>query len=310
VPAANSGASPALGISAVVVNYNAGSLLVDCVAGLRKEGATEVVVVDNGSTDGSKAALAEADPAAVWLASGGNLGYGRAANLGAGHSRGEYLLVCNPDIVIRPGALAVLAGALDADLGLGIVGPCLINPDGSLYPSARAFPSMADALGHGLLGLLWPGNPFSRRYQLLDWDHAEARRVDWVSGACFVIRREAWDAIGGFDPSYFMYLEDVDLCWRASRAGWAVGYEPSAEVVHIQGVSADQHPYRMIAAHHRSLLRFAWRTTEGWTRILLPVVAAGLAARTVVAWGIRGADRRRRTPSLGGTDRRDATSVE
>jgi N-acetylglucosaminyl-diphospho-decaprenol L-rhamnosyltransferase len=310
VPAANSGAGPALSICAVVVNYNAGSLLADCVSGLRKEGVADVVVVDNGSTDGSEAALAKADPGATWLPSGANIGYGRAANLGAQRCPGGYLLVCNPDIVIRPGAIGILAAALDADHELGIVGPCLVNTDGTLYPSARAFPSMADALGHGVLGLLWPGNPFSRRYQLLDWDHAGARRVDWVSGACFLVRREAWDAVGGFDPSYFMYLEDVDLCWRAGRAGWAVGYEPKAEIVHIQGVSADRHPYRMIAAHHLSLWRYAWRSTEGWSRILLPVVAAGLAARTVVAWGIRRADRHRRTPSLGRTDNRNATSVE
>jgi N-acetylglucosaminyl-diphospho-decaprenol L-rhamnosyltransferase len=290
-----------------VVNYNAGSVLVDCVADLRSEGVNEVVVVDNGSSDGSHAALAGADPQARWIPSGSNLGYGRAANLGARHCHARYLLVSNPDVVIRPGAVAALVGALDADPRLGVVGPRLINPDGSLYPSARAFPSLVDAAGHGALGLVWPGNPFSRRYQLLDWDHAEARPVDWVSGACLLVRREAWDAVGGFDPSYFMYMEDVDLCWRAARAGWIVGYEPAAEVLHMQGVSADQHPYRMIAAHHRSLWRFAWRSTVGWRRMLLPVIAVGLAARTLFGWGIRSTPHRRRA---GRADRLNANPLE
>jgi N-acetylglucosaminyl-diphospho-decaprenol L-rhamnosyltransferase len=274
-------------ISAVVVNYNAEPFLVSCVASLRDQGITELVVVDNGSVDNSRTALAAADPEARWLTSGRNVGYGAAANLGARHCACRYLLVCNPDVDLRPGAIAGLRRALDADERLGIVGPRLVNADGTLYPSVRSFPSLVDAVGHGALGLVWPGNPFSRRYQLLDWDHSLARRVDWVSGAFFLVRREAWDALGGFDPSYFMYLEDVDLCWRAGRAGWGVGYHPEAEVLHVQGVSADQHPYRMIVAHHRSLWRFAWRTTTGWRRLLLPIVAVGLAGRVLLAWGIR-----------------------
>jgi N-acetylglucosaminyl-diphospho-decaprenol L-rhamnosyltransferase len=142
---------------------------------------------------------------------------------------------------------------------------------------------LVDALGHGLLGLLAPGNRFTRRYRLLDWDHSRAACVDWVSGACFLVRREAWDEVGGFDPSYFMYMEDVDLCWRLGRAGWKVGYEPAAQVVHAQGASTNQRPYRMLAAHHRSMWRFAARTTHGTRRAVLPVVATGLVARFGVA---------------------------
>jgi len=281
---ASAEAGPAIkGVSAVVVNYNAGDVLAGCLASLRAEGIDDIVVVDNGSVDGSESVVRAVDPGAVWLPSGSNVGYGRAANLGARHAGSDAVLVCNPDVLVRPGAVMALVSALEVDPSVGIVGPRLLNADGTIYPSARSFPSLVDAVGHGLLGLVWADNPFSRRYKLLDWDHADERFVDWVSGACLLVRRRAWDEIGGFDPSFFMYMEDVDLCWRARRAGWGVRYQPAGEVIHLQGISTNVIPYRMILAHHRSLWRFARRTTTGWRRALLPVLAPGMAARAAVA---------------------------
>jgi N-acetylglucosaminyl-diphospho-decaprenol L-rhamnosyltransferase len=280
--------SDSLAVAAVVVNYNAGSHLEACLSSIAAAGVEAVVVVDNGSTDGSRS-VAEAS-GARWTETGANVGYGRAANRGAdldAQPSAEYLLVCNPDLVVRHGAIAAMARALDDDPLVGAVGPRMVNVDGSLYPSARSFPLLIDAVGHGLLGQVAPRNRFSRRYRLLDWDHGNAADVDWVSGACFLIRREAWDDVGGFDPSYFMYMEDVDLCWRLGRAGWRVRYEPAAEVLHVQGVSADLHPYRMLAAHHISMWRFAWRTTTGRRRVALPMVAAGLMGRFVLTAGRR-----------------------
>jgi N-acetylglucosaminyl-diphospho-decaprenol L-rhamnosyltransferase len=291
-------------VSAVVINYNAASVLADCVVSLRAAGIEDVIVVDNGSTDDSRAVLEAVDPKATWLPSGGNLGYGRAANLGVRSTQSRTLLICNPDVVLGEGSVDALLATLDADPATGIVGPQLLNPDGSVYPSARAFPSLADAIGHGLLGLIWPGNPFSRRYKLLDWDHAESRRVDWVSGACFLIRRRTWDEVGGFDPTYFMFMEDVDLCWRAGRAGWTVLYEPAAEVTHIQGVSTNSMPYRMIVSHHQSLWRFARSTTSGWRRATLPLVGVGLVARSALACLDHWRDGRRRSPGRSARGRR------
>jgi N-acetylglucosaminyl-diphospho-decaprenol L-rhamnosyltransferase len=106
--------------------------------------------------------------------------------------------------------------------------------------------------------------------------------VDWVTGACFLVRREAFDAIGGFDARYFMYVEEVDLSWRLAKAGWRTGYEESSRVTHLAGVSAASHPYRMIAAHHLSLWRFSNRATRGSDRLLLPLVAVGIAGRWAV----------------------------
>jgi N-acetylglucosaminyl-diphospho-decaprenol L-rhamnosyltransferase len=273
-------------VSAVIVNYKARDYLLRCVASLRADGVQEIVVVDNDSDDGSQAALAAVD-AAAFVPSGANLGFGSAANIGAAATSGRLLLIMNPDAVVVPGAVPALAAALDADGGLAVVGPRVENPDGTCYPSARRFPALGVAVGHAFLGLVRPDNRFTRRYKMLDVDRNRAADVDWVSGTCMLARRSAFEAVGGFDEAYFMYVEDVDLCWRLHRAGWRVGYEPGARVVHKVGASSDLAPYRMIAAHHRSLLRFAARTSTGPRRLLLPMVAVGLAVRTVLAWAQR-----------------------
>ena len=271
-------------VSAVVVNYNARDHLLECVRSLRADGVEEIIVVDNASYDGSLAAVTALDPDVVCVPTGGNLGFGSAANRGLAVASGEYAAVLNPDVVVESGTMKALAAALDADPSLGAVAPRVDNPDGTLYPSVRAFPSMTDAIGHAFLGFIAPGNRFSRRYRLLDWDHSRPVEVDWVSGTCLVLRTDALGDKGRFDESYFMYVEDVDLCWRLRQAGWGVGYEPAGRVVHTVGASSELAPYRMILAHHRSLLRFSARTARGRRRLLLPLVGVGLALRTVLAW--------------------------
>lgn len=273
-------------VSAVIVNYNARDHLIACVESLRAEGVTDIVVADNASVDGSEAAMVAADPDVTYVQTGNNLGYGTGMNRGAAAAdrSAAYLLVLNPDTVVQPGAVKALVDALEAAPRRGIVGPRIEDLDGRLYPSPRAFPRMTDAIGHAALGLIAPRNRFTRRYRMLEWDRASTADVDWVSGSCFLARREAWDDVGGFDESYFMYAEDLDLCWRLKRCGWTVCFEPSATVMHVQGVSAGRHPYRMILEHHRALLRFAARTTEGPARAVLPLVAVGLLARVPLAW--------------------------
>jgi N-acetylglucosaminyl-diphospho-decaprenol L-rhamnosyltransferase len=284
-------------VRAIVVNFQSASVLAACVASLRADGVEQVVVVDNGHGRGpndqaAETALRDAGLPVTWVTAGGNLGYGQAVNLGARQIADGDLLVCNPDIVVEPGTVGHLAAVLAEDPSTGIVGPQLRNLDGTVYPSARTFPSLTDAAGHGLVGLVWEDNPFSRRYRLLDWDHSQRRTVDWVSGACFLIRRQAWAGLDGFDPRYFMYMEDVDLCWRAGRQGWRVVYEPAGQVVHAQGISAETRPYRMILAHHRSMLKFAWRTGDGVDRALFPLVAAGVAGRSAAACAAKWRDAR------------------
>jgi N-acetylglucosaminyl-diphospho-decaprenol L-rhamnosyltransferase len=275
---------PPDGWAAVVVNYNAGPALVACVASvLAQDPPPELVVVDNASTDGSLEALREAHPGVRVVRSGGNLGYARAANLGIAATDAPVVAVLNPDTVLGPGTGQALTARFAADAKLGAAGPRLHNPDGSVYPSARRIPGLVDAVGHGLLLFVWPGNPFTARYRETGADPARPREVDWVSGAAIWLRRAALDDVGGWDERYFMYVEDVDLCWRLRRAGWRVAYEPSGTVEHLLGVSTASRPYRMIAEHHRSLLRFASVRFTGPRRALLGPAAAFLTARGALA---------------------------
>ena len=211
-----------------------------------------------------------------WLPTGANLGFGSGANRGFAATANPYVLLLNPDAVVVAGAVAAMCEVLDAEPETGVVGPEVVNMDGTRYPSARAFPNMVDAIGHGALGLVVPGNRWSARYRSPD-------QIDWVSGTAMLLRRTALERIGGFDESYFMYVEDVDLCWRLRAAGWKVRYLPTATVRHRIGGSSEQRPYRMIVSHHRSLWRFARSTTTGLSRLALPVVALGLVTRSVVA---------------------------
>jgi len=267
-------------VSAVVVSYRSAVLAVDCVASLRAAGVDEIIVVVSASNDDCGARLARSDPGVVFVPLGVNRGYGAAANIGVARSRGSIAVVCNPDLVVEAGSIAALVAALDADGRVGAVGPRIDRPDGTRYPSARSFPSLMDAAGHGFIGLLSADNRWSRRY--LRTDAGEAGPVDWVSGALLAVRRRAWDEVGGFDESFFMFMEDVDLCWRLRRRAWSVRYEPTARVVHLEGASRATAPYRMILAHHQSLLRYGWRTATPRERLLMPVVTVGLIIRAVL----------------------------
>jgi N-acetylglucosaminyl-diphospho-decaprenol L-rhamnosyltransferase len=280
-------------IGAVVVDHHAGAQLEGCVRSLLDDGAGIVVVVENGAPDSADAALAgllavpPAAPVRI-VRPGSNLGYGAGVNRGLAALAGEpsppeWVLVSNPDLVIHHGALESLRAALEAQPAWAIAGPRIFTEAGEVYPSVRTFPSFADATGHALFGLFNPENRFSRRYNPGAPSGDVVTPADWVSGSCFMARRSALEELGGFDESYYMYLEDTDLCWRAHQAGWGVGFAGTAAVTHVQGVSTARHPYRMMAAHHRSALRFTIRTTKGWRRAALPLAALVLGARMAIA---------------------------
>ena len=280
-------------IGGVVVDHDAGPLLEGCVRSLLDDGAATVVVVENGAA-GSAAAALGADlvegpaPPVHIVQPGQNLGFGAGVNRGlaalaGGPAPPEWVLVSNPDLVVHPGATAALRVALETHPAWALVGPRIFTEAGGVYPSARTFPSFVDAAGHALLAQFNPENSFTRRYNPGTPDGDVVTEAGWVSGSCFLARRSALEELGGFDEAYFMYAEDMDLCWRAHHAGWGVGFAGTAEVTHVQGVSTARHPYRMMAAHHRSALRFTVRTTKGWRRLALPLAVAVLGLRMAIA---------------------------
>ncbi|MGC1513283.1 MAG: glycosyltransferase family 2 protein [Acidimicrobiales bacterium] len=288
-PSIDAGRGVAPDAAAVVISYNVCGLLLACIDSLRADGVEQIVVVDNASSDRSVEAVRAHDPLVEVIALDRNVGFAAAANRGVARTTTPFVAVLNPDLLLDAPVCKVLVETLERDTGLGLVGPLIRTPDGALYPSVRRFPDLVDAAGHAFLHFVWPMNPFSRRYRMLDWDHELPADVDWVAGTFMMARREAWEEIGGFDEGFFMYLEDVDLCRRMHDAAWRVGYEPGASVVHMIGCSTDQTPYRMIAIHHRSLWRYARKTTVGAKRLALPLVGVALAVRVVLAWFQRAA---------------------
>jgi N-acetylglucosaminyl-diphospho-decaprenol L-rhamnosyltransferase len=271
-------------VQAVLVSWNVRDLLLRCIDSLKADGVTSIVVLDNDSKDDSVAAVRRAHPDVELVESRENTGFGGGVNRAVRRTSSPYVLVTTPDVYIEPGSTKALVAVLDERPDVGFVAPRIDTPDGQLYPSVRRLPTFVDATGHAFLHFFWRTNPFSRRYMMLDWDHSSAADVDWVACTHFLVRREAWDAVGGFDEQFFMFLEDVDLCARLRDAGWKIRYEPASVVQHEISASADQIPYRMIATHHRSIYRFNRKRARGAKKALLPVIAVGLVVRTLLAW--------------------------
>jgi len=262
----------------VIVDFNVGRILADAVRSLLDDGIGELVVVENGRPGSTAAALGSLADDVRIVPTGRNLGFGAGVNRGVAALRGDaaVIVVANPDTVAHPGVVTALADGLRVHEDWAIVGPTIVTPEGVLYPSVRSFPRPADAVGHALLGLVSTKNRFTERYRS---GTRPDGGVDWVSGAFFAVRRPVFESLGGFDEGYFMFAEDMDLCWRGHEAGWGVGAIPTAMVSHVEGVARRAHPYKMLRAHHRSALRFANRTTKGPTRLLLPVAAVVLGFR-------------------------------
>jgi N-acetylglucosaminyl-diphospho-decaprenol L-rhamnosyltransferase len=283
-------------VSVVLVTYESAEDLAACLATLPAAAGPhelEVVVVDNASRDGS-AEIARRLGVKL-LENPANLGLSRAIDLGAAATDAPWLLLVNPDTRLAPGALARLLATAAADPTIGCVGPHLRNSDGSEYPTGRRFPSILVGALHAALGTVWPGNPATRHYHMADLDRSRPVQVDWVSGACMLLRREAYEAAGRFDAGYFMYFEEMDFCLRLARAGWRVVYDPGAEVTHILGGSTRSAPYRKVWNHHRSALRFYCRRYARDPRLLLaPLVALFLALRGLVSLARTAVTRARR----------------
>ncbi len=244
-----------------------------------------VVLADNGSTDGSVEDAATRWPGLRVVRTGGNLGYGGAANAGVAALDPSipWVLVVNPDVVLGPGSVDAMVGAGRRHPRAGAVGPLITTPDGVVYPSARQLPSIGRGIGHALFGWWWPSNPWTRVYRQ-DAAPPTEREAGWLSGSCLLLRRSAFDEVRGFDPSYFMYFEDVDLGERLAGAGWTNVYCPGARVVHTGGHATERAPEQMASAHHRSAYTYLARRYDAWWQAPLRwALRAGLAARAFLS---------------------------
>lgn len=263
-------------IAVIIVNWNTGELLADCVQSLlalpEKGLIHSIHVIDNASTDNSVEVLRHristtSQPVVHITLSKINLGFAKANNqaITAIGEQDVHLLLLNPDTRVIPGALAALAAVLAENSASGVVGPRLRNPNGSLQRSIRRFPTLAILILFFLkLGLSLPSLTWGRNYLALDVDYEHPQAVDQVMGAAFLIRNTVWQQIGPLDEKFWVWFEEVDYCRRVKNAGWAVVYTPSSEIIHYGGVSFNQLVgIRRTWLFTRSALRYA-RKHLGW----------------------------------------------
>jgi N-acetylglucosaminyl-diphospho-decaprenol L-rhamnosyltransferase len=270
----------------VIVTFSPGEALEDCLSSLRQATSRplDVVLADNGSSDGApERAVGAADDVRL-LPTGGNVGYGAAANAGLADVRTGWALVTNPDVRFEEGSVDELLTVAARWPRAATVGPAILTPEGALYPSARDLPSLSTGVGHALVGWIWPGNPWTARYRR-ERDLPRERPAGWLSGSCFLVDLEVFHSVGGFDPAYFMYFEDVDLAERMGRRGWLHIYAPSAVVVHEGGHSTRREPHRMQRVHHTSALRYLSARYPGRRNAPLRLVLrAGLGGRMLLSY--------------------------
>jgi GT2 family glycosyltransferase len=271
-----------MSVTVVIVGFRAYDELERCLTSLvQHEPDTPVVVVDHTADEAAGRRIAAAFPRIAYHGLRENPGFGAGVNHAARKAAGgSHLLLLNPDCeLVRP-IVAPLRKVLEAHPDAGIVGGLVRDPVGGVQASARRFPNVTTAIAGrtSWLSRVAPANPLTR-WNLTTFPSAGIVRVDWVSGAFMLVRREAFDAVGGFDEGFFLYWEDADFCRRAAAAGWNTLYAPVEEVVHYTAGTSRFAPIRSLWAFHQSALRYYWKHGSWAARMVAPFVAAGLAGR-------------------------------
>jgi len=261
--------SEAPSLAIVIVSYETPELLrtgLQSIAASEVNGRARILVVDNSASDGC-AEVARSAPGVTLIRNPKNVGYARAVNQGLEATDADFVLVLNPDIQVEPGAITRLLQAMASRPAAGLAGAKLLNPDRSLQYSCRRFYTPAAILlRRTFLGRLFPRARALREHLMLDWDHATTRDVDWLIGACLLVRRRALEDVGPMDERYFLYFEDVDWCARMHHRGWEVLYVPDSVMVHHhRRDSAHGGPF---SPSRRMHLTSVFRFYEKWSLLL------------------------------------------
>ncbi|MDO8671585.1 MAG: glycosyltransferase family 2 protein [Dehalococcoidia bacterium] len=273
-------------LSVVIVSYNTREQLGNCLRSLSENPAgfqVETLVADNASVDGSPEMVANDFPTVRLIKIPENLGFAGANNRAIHEARGKHLLLLNSDTLVLPGALEEMVRAMENNPKAGAVGCRLLNADGTLQRSLRTFPNffvhfiemleLYRLLGSGrLVGRVYPHNS----------DHRQARWIDWVPGACMLIRGKAMEQVGLLDEGYFMYAEDMDLCYRMKKHGWLTFFTPEAEIVHFGGGSSAPTRGKLIVEQYRSLYRFYQKHYSSGSLLGLKLLAFALSLPKVL----------------------------
>ncbi|MDR7556003.1 MAG: glycosyltransferase family 2 protein [Armatimonadota bacterium] len=258
-------------LSVVMVTWNSAGFLASALSALRREAASlaiEVVVVDNGSTDGSLTVAAATLPDALVVRNPWNKGVARARNQGFAMARGRYVLFLDSDAEVMPGSLSALVAFMEAHPSVGLAGPRLVSPDGTVQCSCRRFPTLPGKLGRQLPLRLQRRLPWVVHEEMLDVDRSTSMPVDYVVGACQLIRPAVFRRAGGLDERIFYGPEDVDFCLRVWQAGWEVWYVPQATVVHHEQRVTRRRPGWLTGRHAVALAyyftkhRYLWRRPD------------------------------------------------
>jgi N-acetylglucosaminyl-diphospho-decaprenol L-rhamnosyltransferase len=272
---------PTLGC--VTVSYRSGEALADLIESIDQSSLQPslTVVVNNARDDNLEPFSTRCGVRVV--ASPRNVGYGTAVNAGVRElsNEVEWVLVTNPDVRLDSNALERLLATARQIPGAGAVGPQIRDADGTVYPSARELPSLRTGIGHALFANIWPGNPWTRRYRGENRVSSGTwRSTGWLSGSCLLVRRSIFDRLGGFDETYFMYFEDVDLGKRVAEAGLVNVYEPAAKVIHTGAHSTASAAHSMREVHHQSAYQYLARKYPAWYLWpLRAILRIGLAVR-------------------------------
>ena len=249
-------------ISIVIVNYKVPHCLVDALHSLRLAeyyDRSEVIIVDNASNDNSRRIITSKFEEVQWIQLKTNVGFGKACNVGVEAARGRYLLLLNPDTVVSPDTLAGAVEFMETHPQAGLMGPKILNLDGTLQHSCRrSIPTPAVAFYYFIgLSHIFPKSRRFGRYHLTYMDEDETAQVDVISGSFMFMRRGLFNEIGGFDKRFFMYGEDIDLCYRISRAGHEVWYYPQIKIIHHKGESSAKRRIRSRIHFYEAMIIFS-----------------------------------------------------